>query len=32
MLRVAFDRWLATDDGDLRSQITAVRGQLGRLR
>ena len=25
LLRVAFDRWLATDDGDLRSQLAAVR-------
>ncbi|MDA0172406.1 TetR family transcriptional regulator [Solirubrobacter taibaiensis] len=32
MLRVAFDRWLATGDGDLRTQIAAVRGQLGLLR
>jgi len=31
MLRVAFDRWLATDGGDLLTQIDTVRGQLERL-
>jgi hypothetical protein len=32
LLRVAFDRWLATDDGDLRSQLAAVRAQLDAVR
>ena len=28
LLRVAYDRWLATEDGDLRTQLAAVRAQL----